>query len=55
MNLLNGSFNAQQVRAIEKYVADFVASVLKNAGEGNIEPGVYKASTAKAKPDPKAE
>lgn len=42
MNHLNGSFNAQQARAIEKYVADFVAVVLKNAGEGHINPGEYK-------------
>jgi hypothetical protein len=41
VNHLNGAFNAQQARAIEKYVADFVAVVLKNAGEGNIEPGNY--------------
>lgn len=41
VNHLNGSFNAQQVKAIEKYVADFVAVVLKNAGEGHINPGNY--------------
>jgi hypothetical protein len=56
-NFLNGSFNAQQVKAIEKYVAGFVADVLKsyeagpieNAKEAKVAPVVpYKAKKAEA-------
>jgi hypothetical protein len=36
-NFLNGSFNAQQVKAIEKYVASFVADVLMSYEAGAIE------------------
>lgn len=49
-NFLNGSFNAQQVKAIEKYVASFVADVLKSYEAGPIEgkPGKAEAKPAKA-------
>lgn len=48
-NFLNGSFNAQQVKAIEKYVAGFVADVLKSYEAGPIE-GVPSKPVAEAKP-----
>jgi hypothetical protein len=50
-NFLNGSFNAQQVKAIEKYVASFVADVLKSYEAGPIEGKPGKAETkVEAKP-----
>lgn len=50
-NFLNGSFNAQQVKAIEKYVASFVADVLKSYEAGPIEgkPGKTQAEAKPAK------
>jgi hypothetical protein len=48
-NFLNGSFNAQQVKAIEKYVAAFVADVLKSYEAGPIEGKPGKAQV-EAKP-----
>jgi hypothetical protein len=48
VNQLNGAFNAAQARAIEKYVAQFVADVLKSYEAGPIENG--KAVRVEAKP-----
>lgn len=56
INYLNGVFNIAQTRAIEKYVADFVASVLKSYEAGPIEVKVApKAAKVVKEPDTTAE